>query len=197
MITCMTVFCPGVTKTNNRPKVKLKRFLKPPSYHPPVSSSNSSSPMNTNTIGTEPNEPASISKPSCNSTENLSHMGGGVQSALEEGFDSVEKSTGGVVKEKESSGEWASEMGKRAKGGWEKVRDDWSGQWVRGKGRKAQKKKSNLFDGSDEDKSPDFLPNKKRAYPKAYKKVNQVSSLYVQPDQKRRGTKNNLSLLTH
>uniref|UniRef100_A0A8C3G0D2 DNA (cytosine-5-)-methyltransferase n=1 Tax=Cyclopterus lumpus TaxID=8103 RepID=A0A8C3G0D2_CYCLU len=45
----------------------------------------------------------------------------------------------------------------------------------------------NLFDGSDEDKSPDFLPNKKRAYTKSYKKVNQASSDYIQPDQKRRG----------
>ncbi|XP_034393751.1 uncharacterized protein LOC117733920 [Cyclopterus lumpus] len=241
----------GVTKTNNRPKVMLKRLLKPHSYHPPLSSS---SPMsrNINTIGTEPKESASISKLSCNSTENLSHMGGGRKSALEEGFDSAEKSTGrvmkekesrgecasemgekakggwepkesaaisklscnstenlshmgeggkgaledgfdsvekstGVIKEKESRGEWASEMGKKAKGGWEKAREDWSGRWGKGKGGKAQKKKSNLFDGSDEDKSPDFLPNKKRAYTKSYKKVNQASSDYIQPDQKRRG----------
>ncbi|XP_068588994.1 uncharacterized protein [Cebidichthys violaceus] len=171
----------GVTKMNNRPKVKPKSFLKANCYRPPLSSS---SPTSRN--GTEPKEQStSVSKLSINSTEKLSHWGGHGKSALEEGFDSAKKSTKGVMKEKE---EWASEMQKQAKRGWEGDREYWGTQWEKGKGKskggKAQKKKISPFDGFDDDMSPDFLPNKKRTITKSYNKVNQATSSYTQPDQK-------------
>ncbi|XP_054466005.1 LOW QUALITY PROTEIN: uncharacterized protein LOC129100411 [Anoplopoma fimbria] len=182
-----TAFPNGVTKTNIRPKVKPKPFLKANSCRPLLSSS---SPMsrNSSTIGTAPEEePTSVSKLLCNVTEKSSHRGGGGKRALEEEFDSAEKSTKGVMKEKESREGFATEMGKQAEGGWGGEREDWEGRWEKGKGKgKAQKKKSSLFDGFDDDTSPDFLPYKKRAFTKSYKKVNQATSTYSQPDQKLR-----------
>ncbi|XP_068452777.1 uncharacterized protein [Clinocottus analis] len=171
----------GVTKTK-RPKVKLKRFLKPSSHHPMMS-------RKIRPTATEPEEMASISTPPCNATEKLSHMGESGRSAHKEGFDSVEKSTEEVPKEKESRREWAPAMEEKAKGGCARAKEEWSGRWVkrRARGGKAQKKKSsNLFDGSDEDSSSNFLPNKKRTITKPYKKENQVTSAYTQPDQKLR-----------
>ncbi|KAK9515250.1 hypothetical protein VZT92_025911 [Zoarces viviparus] len=174
-----------VTKTN-RPKVKLKSFLKPNSYHPPLSSSSPTS-RNSNTIDTEPEEHSTpISKPSRNSTEKLSHRGRDGKSALEDGFDSAKKSPKGLMKEKQSRGE----MGKQAKGGWEGERESWRTRWEKAKGKvkggKAQKKKIGPFDGSDNDTSPNFLPNKKRTIAKSYNKVNEATSIYTQPDQKLR-----------
>ncbi|XP_044066136.1 uncharacterized protein LOC122882624 isoform X2 [Siniperca chuatsi] len=173
----------GVTKTNNRPKVKKKLFLKAKSSH--------DSPMcsKSNIIGPELKDVAvSLNKLSCHSIDKSSPRGGGGKTACEEAFDLAEKSTKGVMKEKGSRGGWAAETGKQGKGGWEGEKDDWGGGKGKGgwKGGKGQKKKSSLIDGFDDDMSPDFVPCKKRTYAKAYNKVNQATSVYTQPDQKLR-----------
>nr|XP_040049551.1 uncharacterized protein LOC120829486 isoform X2 [Gasterosteus aculeatus aculeatus] len=137
----------------------------------PLSSSGPRS-RTSNTIRTKPTEKSvSDRKLSRNSKEKLSPGSGG-ESASEEGFDSAERST------------------KRVHGGGEGERDDWGGQWEKergkGKGGKAQKKKSSPFDGFDDDMSPDFLPYKKKTINKPYNKVNQTTSAYTQPDQELR-----------
>ncbi|XP_070766006.1 uncharacterized protein [Enoplosus armatus] len=180
----------GVTKTNYRPKVKKKLFLKARSSHPFLSPS---TPMSSKSSDTELKDVAvSLNKLSCNSTEKPPRRDGGGKTAWEEGFDLAGKGTQGVMKEKGSRGGWAAETGKQGKGGWEGEKDDWGEGWGRGKGKggwkggKAQKKKSSLIDGFDNDMSPDFVPYKKRTSNKAYNKVNQATSVYTQPDQKLR-----------
>ncbi|XP_044208463.1 uncharacterized protein LOC122982906 isoform X1 [Thunnus albacares] len=177
----------GVTKTNNRPKVKKNLF-------PKASPHSSSSTSNKSNIGTELKEVAvSLNKLSCNSNEKSSHKGGGEKTAWEEQPESV-KGIKGDTKEKGPRGGLTAETGKRGKGGWEAEKDDWEkakGGWGKGKGKggwkggKAMKKNSGLFDGFDNDTSPDFVP-KKKAYTKTYNKVNQPTSVYTQPDQKLR-----------
>ncbi|KAM7405335.1 hypothetical protein PAMP_012604 [Pampus punctatissimus] len=162
----------GVTKSN-RPKVKKKLFQK-------VASSSCSSTSSTS-VGTELKEMAfSLNKLSCDSIEKSSHKGGGGKMAWEE------------QERKGPRGGWAAETEKRGKGGWEAEKDDWGGGggWGKGKGKggwkggKSLKKKSSLFDGFNDDMSPDFVPHKKRGYTKTYNKVNQPTSIYTQPDQK-------------
>ncbi len=153
-----------------------------------------------NIIGTELKDVAvSFNKLSCDSTEKSSHRRGGGKTASEEGVDFAGKATKGVVKEKGSSGGWAGEMGKQGKGGWDGEKDGWGRGKGRGgwKGGKVQKKKTNLLDGFNDDTSPDFVPHKKRTYTKSYNKVTQASSVYTQPDQKVRGTRQKLIIKTY
>ncbi|KAM7411154.1 hypothetical protein PAMA_021233 [Pampus argenteus] len=167
----------GVTKTNS-PKVKKKLF--------PKATSSSCSSTSSTSIGTELKEMAlCLNKLSCDSIENSTHKGGDGKMAWEE------------QEWKGPRGGWAAGTGKRGKGGWESEKDDWGGGWEKvkggwGKGRgkggwkggKSLKKKSSLFDGFDDDTSPDFVPHKKRGYTKTYIKVNHPTSIYTQPDQK-------------
>ncbi|KAM8864144.1 uncharacterized protein AB9W97_018615 isoform 1-T3 [Spinachia spinachia] len=140
----------------------------------PLSSCGPSS-RTSNTIGTKLKDVSvSPSKLMCNSNlkaGKLSSKSGG-ESASEDGFDSAEEST------------------KRMHGSREGERDDWGGRWekgkAKGKGGKAQKKKSSPFDGFDDDMSPDYLPHKKKTINKSYNKVNRTTSAYTQPDQELR-----------
>ncbi|XP_035804161.2 uncharacterized protein LOC111568665 [Amphiprion ocellaris] len=91
-------------------------------------------------------------------------------------------------------GRWVSEIEKQGKGGWEAEKEDWGGEWEkekggwgkgRGRGGKGPRKKYGLFSGFDADMSPDFVPNRKKAYAKIYNKVNEkTNTVYTQPDQK-------------
>ncbi|XP_040008597.1 uncharacterized protein LOC120803781 isoform X2 [Xiphias gladius] len=186
----------GVTKTSNRPKVNKKLFPKATSS---PRSFNSSAPVSSKSnISAEMKEVAvSLNKLSCDPTEKSSLKSGGGKPEWEEGFDFVGKGSKGITKEKDNRGGWAAE--KQGKGGWEGERDDWEGGWEkvkggwgRGKGKggwkggRSQRKKSSLLDGFDDDMSPDFVPYKKRTFTKAYNKGNQVTSVYIQPDQKLR-----------
>lgn len=83
---------------------------------------------------------------------------------------------------------WEKDWGR---GGQERMKTGW-GQ--KGKGGRVPKKKSSLLDGFDDDMSPDFVPAKKRTYARMYNKVKEASSVYVQPDQKLRGTKQKITL---
>lgn len=173
MVTCVTVFCPGVTKTNSRPKVKKKLF---PKANSPTPTSSKSSMARSELKDVA----VSMTKLSCSSTENSSHKAGGGKAAWEEGVDFSGKHSKGVTKG--SRGGWAAETGKQGKGGW--------------KGGKVQKKKSSLIDGFDNDMSPDFVPYKKRSYSRTYNKVTQPTSVYTQPDQKLRGNPSLSQLVT-
>ncbi|CAK6978202.1 uncharacterized protein LOC128357722 [Scomber scombrus] len=134
-----------------------KKKLFPKAAFPPSSSSMSSK-SNMSVELKEMN--VSLNKLSCNSVEKSSHKsGGGRTSAWEE----------------------PSDLGKGVKGGWGKGKS--KGGW---KGGKGVKKKSSLFDGFDDDTSPNYVPNKKRAYAKIYNKVNEPAGVYKQPDQKLR-----------
>lgn len=172
------------------------------------SSPQSSTPMSSNSnISTEFNDIAvSLNKLTCNSIEKSSPNDRGQRAVWEEGFDLAGKGAK-VMKEKGPKGGWAAETGKQGKGVWEREKDDWGrgwekvkGGWGRGKGKigwrggKGHKKKCSLLDGFDDDMSPDCLPYKKRTFTKTYSKQpgNQVPSMYTQPDQKLRGTKQNL-----
>ncbi|XP_069382324.1 uncharacterized protein [Paralichthys olivaceus] len=109
----------------------------------------------------------------------------------EEEVDSVGKSTRGGTKGKGSRGGLVAVRQQR--GGWAGGKDDWvrggekpkegwgrkrgKGEWRRGS---AQRKKSSGFDN---DTSPDFVPYKRRNFTKT-NKVNEVTSVYTQPDQK-------------
>lgn len=202
MVTCVTVFCPGVTKTNSRPKVKKKLF---PKANSPTPTSSKSSMARSELKDVA----VSMTKLSCSSTENSSHKAGGGKAAWEEGVDFSGKHSKGVTKG--SRGGWAAETGKQGKGGWEEEKDYWGGGggwekgkagWGRGRGKggwkggKVQKKKSSLIDGFDSDMSPDFVPYKKRSYSRTYNKVTQPTSVYTQPDQKLRGNPSLSQLVT-
>lgn len=191
------VLCLGVTKTN-RPIVKKKLF-----------SPNSSSPLSSKgNISSEMNEVAvSLNKLSCGSKEKDSLKGKGGRSAQEEGFDLAGKGAKSLTKEKAPRGGWSAGTGKQRTGGSEEESDNWEGGWEKVKGGwgkqktkggwkdgRGQKKKYSLLDGFDDDMSPDFVPSKKRTVTKIYK-VSQSASVYTQPDQKLRGTKQNLFLL--
>lgn len=188
-------FCPGITKTNNRTKVKKKLFLKAS----PHSSTSTSSKSN---ISIELKEVSvSLNKLSCSFIEKFSHKGEGGKTTWEERSE-FGKDIKGEIKKKGPRGGWTAETGKRGKGGWEAEKDNWEGGWekVKGgwgkgkdkggwKGGKTLKKKSSLSDGFDDDMSPNYVPNKKRTYTKSYNKVNQPTGIYTQPDQRLRGTK--------
>lgn len=192
-VTCMLVFCPGVTKTNSRPKVKKKLFLNASSSPQSFSSSTQMSSKSSIACPKLKDVAVSMTKLSCSSTEKSSRRAGAGKTAWEEGFDFMGKDPKGVTKEKGSKVGWAA-----GKGGWEGEKDDWGGGgwekgkagWGRGRAKggwrvgKVQKKKSSLMDGLDNDTSSDFVPLKKRTYAK----ITQSTSVYTQPDQKRRGT---------
>ncbi|KAI9516101.1 DNA (cytosine-5)-methyltransferase 3C [Dissostichus eleginoides] len=169
----------GVTKTNNRPKVKNKLFSKVISSHMAISSSLPIS-SKSNILSTLTKE-VSISLNRLSLEKYFHRPANG--KTLEEGFEFAGKSNNGVAKEKVS------------RGGWEGERNDWRGilEKERGsakggsKGGKVQKKKFSPSDDLfDHDVSPDYVPYKTRDYSKTYNKVNHPSSTYTQPDQKRR-----------
>ncbi|XP_074498757.1 uncharacterized protein LOC141772022 isoform X2 [Sebastes fasciatus] len=177
----------GVPKTHNRPNVKQQLFLKA-NISQPSSSCSTPTSSKSNNIGTELTEVStSIKKLSVRSAEKSSPRGsaGGGKRAWEEGFGFAGSGTKGVVKETGSRGGWAAE-----KGGWEGEREDSGGRWEKGRGKgkrgKGKKKKSILFDGFDDDTSPDVVPYKKRSYTKSHNKVKQANNSYQQPDQKLR-----------
>lgn len=179
MVTCGTISCPGVTKTNNRPKVKKRLFLKKNSSQ---DSSSSSIQRKTAASSQLKDVAASMKKLSCGSTEESSHT--------------ARKGDRGAMKVNRSRRGWA--VNKQRKGGWEGGKDDSGGaEWETGRTRwqigmgkegKMQKKKSSPISGYSNDMSPDFVPYKKRNYAKTYNKVAQPNSVYTQPDQKLRGT---------
>ncbi|XP_032376067.1 uncharacterized protein LOC116692137 isoform X1 [Etheostoma spectabile] len=172
----------GATKTNKRPKVRQKLFLKTNSSHPPIQSSTLMSSKSNLEL-----KEVSI----CLKRLSSQRVGGGkTWEAWEEECDSPK----GTTKGKGSRVGFAAEMGKQEMEGWEGERDDWGRGWekVKGvgkgklKGGKLQKKKNSLSDGFEDDMSPDFVPQKRRTYTKSYNKVQQTTSNYTQPDQKLR-----------
>ena len=64
------------------------------------------------------------------------------------------------------------------------------GEKGRGKGgwKGGRKKKKSLNDGFDNNTSANLVPWKKRSYTKMSNKVTQCDTVYMQPDQKLRGT---------
>ncbi len=187
----MIVFCSGVRKANKRPKAQKKLFLSS------RDSLSSSTPLSNKSNKLK--DAAAVSH-----NRGSFHEGAGEKTAWEQGFDLMRKDTKGAKKVKGSKGGWAAETGKQGKDGWERERDDWEGGWEKGKagwgrgkgrggwkGGKVQKKKNSPLDGFDDDISPDFVPCKRRSYTKADNKIIQERSVYTQPDQKLRGTKQN------
>ncbi|XP_034551005.1 uncharacterized protein LOC117821083 isoform X2 [Notolabrus celidotus] len=108
------------------------------------------------------------------------------KTADEEEFDSSERTPKGITK---SRGGMSAEMGRQGRGEREAEKEEFGRGLGRGRGRgrggwrggKVPLKKTS--EGFDSDRSPDFVPFKKRAVTKP---DNKTSSVYTQPDQKLR-----------
>ncbi|XP_036067962.1 DNA (cytosine-5)-methyltransferase 3B isoform X2 [Oryzias melastigma] len=168
----------GVVKTNTRPKVKKKLFHQS-SPLPDIPSQGRKIP-----IQAKINEMTqSLNKLSCQLTPNSSHSKDPAHGELDLGV----KPSPSVTREKKNQKGWSKVAAREEEKEWPKGFEPRKGGW--GKKRataKASKKTSSLLDGFDDDMSPDFIPQRKRSYVKAYNKVNQVTNVYQQPDQKLR-----------
>ncbi|XP_017295445.1 DNA (cytosine-5)-methyltransferase 3B [Kryptolebias marmoratus] len=168
----------GVFKKTTRPKVKKKLFKKATSFSDP------SNPLKNNgNIHTEIKDVAvSLNRLSCKSIYVSSQPKTAVKkrskSQMEE--ERHQTITAGMRKRQE---EWEGEKVKLVRK-WVNMKSGWGRK--RGKEGKGVEKKYNWFYGLDNDRSPDFVPHKKRSYTRAYNKVNQMTSVYTQPDQKLR-----------
>lgn len=132
-----------------------------------------------------------------NRLEKSSLSPGGGNTALVAGFTGTGKNGNGAAELERSPAGWGEEKTSTPdvdgntddRGGWGKGTPQWKKvRQKRGwKGGKMQKKRSSLVDDCDE-ALPDHVPNKKRPDSKLVRKVTQPSSVYVQPDQRVRGT---------
>ncbi|RVE71163.1 hypothetical protein OJAV_G00071370 [Oryzias javanicus] len=173
----------GVVNTNTRPKVKKKLFHQS-SLLSDVPGQRRKIPFQAK-ISEMTN---SLNKLSCQQTPNSSHS----KDAAHQELGRAVKRSPAVTKEKKNQKRWSKVEAGR--GAWEEEKEEWPKGWEPRRGgwgkkratAKANKKISSLLDGFDDDMSPDFRPQRKRSYVKAYSKVNQVTSVYQQPDQKLR-----------
>lgn len=181
-VTCLFVFCPGVS----RPKVKKKLFMNDNSSQHSLSPSTQ---MNISAYKLK-DVAVCLNRLPCNLTEKFLYKGGGEDESDKEATKERGSRRGGRTAEAARREETEKDVWR---GGWEKGKMGWG----RGKGKGGKKKNSSVMDESDSDMSPDFVPPKERTFNRSYSKVGQVTSVYKQPDQKLRGTKQKLQTNKH
>ncbi|XP_023812790.1 DNA (cytosine-5)-methyltransferase 3B isoform X2 [Oryzias latipes] len=175
----------GFINDSTRPKAKKKLF------HQASPPSNIPSQRKKNPFQARISEVTlSLNQLSCQLTPDSSHA----KDVSHEELDVVVKRSAAVLKQKRNQRGWTKVVARRGEGAWEEEKVELPKGWEArksgwGKKRaieKAYKKTSSLLEGFDDDMSPDFMPQRKRNYAKAYNKVSQAASVYHQPNQKLR-----------
>lgn len=186
----------GFINDSTRPKAKKKLF------HQASPPSNIPSQRKKNPFQARISEVTlSLNQLSCQLTPDSSHA----KDVSHEELDVVVKRSAAVLKQKRNQRGWTKVVARRGEGAWEEEKVELPKGWEArksgwGKKRaieKAYKKTSSLLEGFDDDMSPDFMPQRKRNYAKAYNKVSRAASVYHQPNQKLRGKELNNILSIH